>query len=124
MAIEIITNNVPRDFTYGSELTDEQKAEFDYVDDIDSHDFFIYKGRVYDTGEFMIHSAPEFEKWDGVSHDTYFSGIVIRYVNHYEQVVVGTFYVKEHFETEQKLDSELIENRKNYEAHLVKGRGV
>ena len=41
--IKIITNNKPRQLIYGYELTDKQKQDFDYITDIDSHDFVKYK---------------------------------------------------------------------------------
>ena len=51
--INIITNNKPRQLIYGYELTDKQKQDFDYIDDIDSHDFVKYKNNIYDLSEFM-----------------------------------------------------------------------
>lgn len=96
MDLKIITNHVPRNLVYGYELTDKERAKFDYVkpDEIDSHDFFRYKGRIYDPREFMVISrhAPEpMQSWDGYSSDTFFSGILIKYVNDNEQVIVGMY---------------------------------
>ena len=48
-----MTNNKPRQLIYGYELTDKQKQDFDYIDDIDSHDFVKYKNNIYDLSEFM-----------------------------------------------------------------------
>ena len=87
MAIEITTNNIPRQQIYGYELTEKERREFDYIDGIDTHDFFRYKGNVYDPGEFLYLRHPYWsfgseipEYWDGISHDSFFSGIVIKYV--------------------------------------------
>lgn len=92
--MKIITNNVPRDFVCGYELTDAEKADFDYLDDIDSHDFFRYRGIVYDPSEFMhTDFAPdEIKAWDGFNTDTFFSGVAIRYTDDLEQIVVATIY--------------------------------
>ena len=81
MTLKIITNNVPRLLLYGYELTPEQKSDFDYIDDIDSHPFVIFKGNVYDIGEFMrtpSHNSP-FTEWHGYRSDSYFSGVLIKY---------------------------------------------
>ena len=99
--LRIVTNNVPRDVLYDYELTADERAEFDYLkwDAIergeDSATFFRYKGRLYDLGEFMTtRGMPEFSplvKWDGYHSDSFFSGIVVRYVEECERVIVGTF---------------------------------
>lgn len=93
--ITIKTNNVPRDIIYGYELTDKERAEFDYIEDTNEfmgHSFIRYKGYVYDLSEFI--TVPEDMvpgQWDGYRSDTFFSGIVIRLVNDNEQVVCGTY---------------------------------
>jgi hypothetical protein len=95
--LTIITNNVPREILYGSYLTDEERAEFDYYDwdAIDngnnSVSFFRYKGQLYDLGDYE-RSDTQFEGWDGYYSETFFSGIVFRYVDDFEQVVVGRYY--------------------------------
>ena len=86
--MKIITNNVPRNMTYGYELTDKQKQDFDYLDDIDSHDFVKYKGMVFDVSEFMI---TELEGWDGVSGGSYFHGYLIKIVDS-DTVIMGAYY--------------------------------
>lgn len=95
--MKITTNSVPRDVIYGFEMTDAQRAEFDYLDDINSASFFAYKGQIYDLGEFMrIDSDREpclspLAGWDGYSCDSFFSGTVVRYVDNRERVIVGTY---------------------------------
>jgi len=94
MSIEIITNNHPRQLIYGYELTEKEKEDFDYLEDIEIHDFFRYKGQVYDPSEFMgiEHNLdPEFSKWEGYSSDSYFSGIVLKYTKDMESVIVGRY---------------------------------
>ena len=51
--MEIITNNQPCFIIYGFELSDKEKEQFDYLDNIDECSFFRYKGELYDLGEFM-----------------------------------------------------------------------
>jgi hypothetical protein len=104
--LTIVTNNIPRDVLDGSELTDAERAEFDYLDwpaierGEDSASFFRYKGQVYDLGEFDRWSGPEdspLAAWHGFVSDTYFSGVLVRYVEdatygYGESIVVGRFY--------------------------------
>ena len=100
-AMRIITNNVPRDIIYAYELTDAERAEFDYLDwaaiDVGGAmtAFIRYRGQLYDLGEFQTTSGlPEFSplrQWDGLLADSYFSGIVVRYCDGFERVVCGTF---------------------------------
>lgn len=91
--LEIITNNKPRDFTYGYELSEAEKADFDYIDDIDAHDFVRYKGRVLDPSEFVVTGTKgEFSEWSGVHCETFFSGLLIKYTNDHQQVIMGSYY--------------------------------
>lgn len=87
--MKIITNNVPRNMIYGYELTDKQKQDFDYIDDIDSHDFVKYKGMIFDVSEFMI---TELDGWDGVSGQSYFNGYLVKIVDS-DTVIMGWYYV-------------------------------
>jgi len=91
--MKIITNNQYRNMIYGYELTDKERADFDYVDDIDSHDFFRYRGNVYDPSEFMRtrQELNDLSGWDGYQSDSYFSGVVIKYSSDCEQVKVGLY---------------------------------
>jgi hypothetical protein len=94
--LRIITNNVPRLVIDGYELSDAERAEFDYID-FENGDptFFRYLGRLYDIGEFSTTSTlPEFSplrKWDGYLSDSFFSGLVIRFSDDFDHVVVGAF---------------------------------
>lgn len=87
---EIITNHVPQQLIYGSELTVAERQDFNYIEDIDSHDFFRYRGRVYDPDEFM-YAGTSFPGWEGYSSDSYFSGILIHYIDD-EHILVGRYY--------------------------------
>ena len=99
----IKTNSVPRDVLFWYELTDAERAEFDYLDfDTAQSDasFFRHRGVVYDLGEFIhinktVAPHPQrqgWENWDGYHSDSYFSGILVRYVQDFERVIVATYY--------------------------------
>jgi hypothetical protein len=95
--LTIRTNNVPRQLIYGYELTAKEKADFDYIseEEIDLHDFFRYKGIVYDPSEFMriSENAPEaMRKYDGYMSDSYFSGILIKYNRDMDAVIVAQYF--------------------------------
>jgi hypothetical protein len=95
-----VTNHVPRDVIEAYELTESEQQLFDYIDwgkvkaGEASHSFFRYKGELFDIGEFE--RAPAFSdlsgKWDGYQSDTFFSATVVKYVNDFEQVIVGRVY--------------------------------
>jgi len=97
--LKIITNNVPRLLIDAYELTTREREQFDYMNwtaiDADEHgaQFFRYKGELYDLGEFMHWTGPEFSpiaQWDGYLSDSFFSAIVVRFVSDDDDhVVVG-----------------------------------
>lgn len=102
--VHIITNNVPRDVIDAWELNIDEIAEFDYLDWVairdgrDSASFFRYKGELHDLGEFFTTSElsrgaghHDLSDWDGYQSDSFFSGLVIRYVDDFERVVVGRY---------------------------------
>jgi hypothetical protein len=104
--MHVITNNVPHDIIDAYELTQAERAEFDYLDwraidnGEDSASFFRYKGQLYNLDEFMRdygiakgYGLPaHLSTWDGYQADTFFSAIVVRIVNDGEQVIVGRIY--------------------------------
>jgi hypothetical protein len=95
MAITVKTNNVPRDLIYGHELSEKEAKEFDYIDSEDmlSHQFFRFKGQVYDASDFMrATDIADLKGWDGYASDSYFSGTVIKFVDNFERVIVGTYF--------------------------------
>lgn len=97
MSAHVRTNNVPRPVVYGYELTERERAEFDYLewdgDDAEglSRQFFRYKGQVYDLGDCMrVEPMNSLCKgWDGYFGESFFSAVVVRYVDDCERVVVG-----------------------------------
>ena len=116
--IRITTNNVRREVLYPWQLCHAELKEFDYlIDAPDNADnatlealwydsgatFFRYRGELYDIGEFsrviapgaerfhpMECAEPAFQGWDGYQSDSFFSGLLIKYLDS-ESVVVGTY---------------------------------
>lgn len=100
MALTVTTNHVPRDVISWYELTDVERSEFDYLNTEERQDestFFRYKGSVHDLGEFMRDygmtrgsDLPEsLFAWDGYRSDSFFSALVVRYVDDGDRVIVG-----------------------------------
>jgi len=96
--LTITTNNVPRDVIHACELTAEERAQFDYLDwdaiedGRNSASFFRYRGELHDLGEFQRWdnpASPTRGNWDGFRSDSFFSGLVVRYCDDCERVVVG-----------------------------------
>jgi len=98
--MQIKCNNRPRPIIYGFELSQVERAEFDYLDDIESASFFRYKGQIYDLGEFMRigrniaphPQRPGWEKFDGYSSDSYFSGVLVKFCDDQEWVIVARYF--------------------------------
>lgn len=93
--MDIVTNNIPRDLIKDYQLSEKEREEFDYLDwekidnGEDSATFFRYKGRLYDLGEF-VRTPESLKPWDGMSADSFFSGILIRLVD--DQIIVGQYF--------------------------------
>lgn len=104
--VKIVTNSVPRDVLDASELSAAERAEFDYLDwaaleaGEDSASFVRYGGRVYDLGEFMAEAtvpgaltnrSGPLAGWGGYMSESFFSGLVVRFVDDGERVIVGRY---------------------------------
>lgn len=99
----IITNHHPRPIIYGFELSESERSEFDYLENIEDASFFRYRGQLYDLGEFVrivpagskgsafahYDHTGELSGWHGIATDSYFSAVVVRYSEDDEAVVVG-----------------------------------
>lgn len=95
--MKVTTNHVRRDLLYGFQLTEWERKEFDYLDSKElenSQRFFRFKGLVYDLHEFVRvdQNVPALKGWTGYQSDTYFSGVVVKYLHADEQVVVGQYF--------------------------------
>lgn len=102
----IITNNVPRDVLDAWELSAAERARFDYLDwdaiaeGTDSASFVRYRGWLYDMSEFTTTwglsrdaGLPDvFAGWHGYLSDSFFSGVLVRYVDDGDRVIVGRFF--------------------------------
>lgn len=100
-SIKVTTNMVPRDIIEAWELTPKERKEFDTLnwkgieEGTDSAQFFRYKGELYYLNDFqVVGTTLKFAGWEGYMSDTFFSGILIKYVDDYERVIVGCYYVK------------------------------
>ena len=105
--MNVITNGHARDVVEAYELPIELRdKEFDYLNweaiekGEDNASFIRYKDEWYDLQDFQttrsitFHPTHPFRKWDGYISDTFFSGILIKWVpeTNWEQVVVGRYY--------------------------------
>jgi hypothetical protein len=101
--LEIITNGHKRPLATLSELPEKARKDFNYVSpESDDYPRFVrYKGSWYDIGDveaILPTQQPAdwpFAAWHGRQSETYFSGILFRYVYNYDPdfVVVGRYYV-------------------------------
>lgn len=103
--LQITTNNRERELVAFHDLPAKVAArDYDYVTGEDRHSprFVKYRGEWYDTGDML--STRELQHCDGTADlartwhayqsDTYFSGIVVRYCNPYDDcVIIGRYYV-------------------------------
>ena len=98
--MNIVTNNAPRQLINGFELSDKERQEFDYLtdDELCESVFFKYKGELYNLGEFMVVTSTmvlhdsQLKEWHGYMADSYFSGILVRYIERDEEIIVGQFF--------------------------------
>lgn len=97
ITITIKTNHHWHELLTWHDIPESERADFDYIDSEErfSPRMFCYRGRWYDTNEFFVipQSLPaELREWSGYQSDSYFSGVVVRYSDDFEQVQVGTYY--------------------------------
>jgi len=77
--MQIITNGHLRDVLYWWDLTEKERAKFDWIEEgrKEEFEFARFKGQVYCLSEFeWLRETPG---WDGGMADTVFSGVVFRY---------------------------------------------
>lgn len=95
--LNIITNNIPRDIIYGYQLPKKFRKEYDFMDEeeIDNSPFFKYRDWYFYIGDFMrISNDTDLKGWDGYMSETFFSGIVVKYTEDFDQIIVGTYFSK------------------------------
>lgn len=97
----IRSNNKPREIIYGWQLTEDEAKEFDYYEynpddencELFTAAFFRYRGDLYDLHEFMPCPKGMFPgNWEGYHSYGYDAGLVMRYTDDYEAVIVGYYY--------------------------------
>lgn len=91
---KVVTNNAPRPVLSGWDLTEKEREEFDYIENVidEPYRFFRYKGNVYDLQDFIL-TGYAAEDWDGIRTDSFFSGVVIKLVpGDDESVIAGSVY--------------------------------
>lgn len=94
--MNIITNNVPRPLVSLSELPVKDAKDFGYIKENDAFTprLVQYKGAWYDTHDSMRTSEvlnDPFYQWHGYISDTFFSGVLFRFVND-DDVICGRYY--------------------------------
>lgn len=98
--MNITTNNKPRPLLALYELPLKVQNDFDYVLPDDGCPRFVkYKGEWYDCFDMMRCPGAEapadtreaFAGWDGYASDSFFSGVVVRFVGD-DEVIVGRYY--------------------------------
>ena len=95
--LTIKTNNTPRLIMSWHDLTAIEQAELDYIDPNDGGgSFFRYKNQAYDLNEFTrindSYMGGDLEGWDGLQGQSYFSGILIKFSEDGDGVIVGRYY--------------------------------
>jgi hypothetical protein len=97
--LKIRTNHQARDVLRWWDLSEKERAEFDYIDTEDKQseaEFGRYRGWVYDLHDMergwgQCAMPEQFKGWDNYRSDSYFSGILIRWRDEGEKVIFGTW---------------------------------
>lgn len=103
MSLAVKTNHHRLPIIYGFELSPEELKEFDFLeteDEICEAQFVKYKGQLYYLNDFLsTRPGPwnqglpeEFKGWDGYCSDTFFSGMLVKYCDDYDHVIIGQYY--------------------------------
>lgn len=96
----IKTNNIPRELVSWFDMpADEAQEWFSYVDEDERYSprFVQYRGSWYDVNDFestrSLGTPHPFKVWDGYQSESFFSGILVRYVDSQcESVIVARYY--------------------------------
>lgn len=99
--MKIYTNNHWRPLLSLADIPEKAQKEFDYIGEEDSFSPRIvkYKGEYYDLGDFITTSPgpwnnglpKEFLKFDGYASGSYFSGVLCKYSEDFEEVIMATY---------------------------------
>ena len=95
--MQIITNHHEREVVYHWELTDSERKWFDW-DGAEDCNYVRYKGNVVCISEFMSTrpsmwgpGIPSLAAWDGYQSDSFFSGLLVKYCDDTDFVVMGWY---------------------------------
>lgn len=105
--IKIVTDGKPRELNCFMDLTEKERADFDYIDDEEfySQRFVKYKGCWYDVDDtqriggwpkqnifdFSVNPGSRFAGWGMIKTETFFSGVLFRYTKDFKSVVCGRY---------------------------------
>lgn len=91
--ITIRTNGRARELVSLSDLPAKIAADFDYIGDDEqfSPRFVQYRKAWYDIGD-MTRALECFKGWDCYAGGTYFSGVLVRFVDDGERVIMANYY--------------------------------
>jgi hypothetical protein len=88
--LQIISNYQPRDIIYWRDLTEDERAWYDHVNEPDDWQGFRYRGAVYDLADFarLPDGVETRAGWQGYYCDSAWSAVVIAYPVD-EGIIVG-----------------------------------
>jgi hypothetical protein len=98
MTYTIITNHQQRELLSLCELPDDAREWFDYLTGEDSYSrrFVQYRGEWYDVNDSEYAGGlgfpDELKQWDGIQTESFFSGVLFKYSDDYEHVIVARYY--------------------------------
>ncbi len=107
--MKITTNNQKRELISFFDLPEKVRPDFDYVENDDKCicRFVKFKGSYYDTfdtqaittrnGQNMdfamaVNHSDPLAKWNSVISESFFSGVLFRFVDNFEYVICGCYY--------------------------------
>lgn len=93
--MEVISNGVARDMIsfYDLPLKVQGQVSQNY-ENAEHFDWVRYKGEWYCMEDFMRvpRDGELLLEWDGYLNDTYFSGVLVKFVDNGERVIFGRYY--------------------------------
>lgn len=92
--MQIISNGVARDMISFHALPPAvQRRVADNYENAEHFDWVRYKGEWYCMEDFMrTDKDSPLSEWDGYTADTFFSGVLVRFVDDGERVIFGRYY--------------------------------
>jgi len=91
--MKVITNRIPRPIINGCELSEKERAEFDFLEseELDCAPFFRYRGDVYYLGNFMRYNVEiNGILWHGAEGHSYFNSTLVHLCADGENVIVAS----------------------------------